>query len=556
MRTVAFILVALLVAVTFLSDLGATDLWGRRESRVAAEAADTLRYQHYLVAELRDEPRLGKPPLPRWSSAVAIALTNEWSERAIRLPYAVAALVTVWICYHWGVAIGGWSCGLTAVAILSSTTLFAAQMRQATADSLLVVMVASALWLFFKAVNSELSLRRSTYLFLSGAVAGGGVLCKGLVGPTMVLIAVTGYLLCSRRPKAWRWLLRWQWWLALLVVALPWPLLVLHQYPEAWRVWVWEAQIKLIDVTGNGFWNRDLPLLLDYVPMTLPWAVFAVGGLILPFRRDLQVNRDALWLAWWWCAGNLIFFSCWKTAKHNYFMPCYPAAALLGAALFSWTVQQAHEQRAKLVHVMLALQWVLIAVALIVLAVISWWVVPDHFGLVVGASGVGLVTVAAAWHWRNCWVGIVLLSVPHLFGLLVFNNLVASQLNARSSYKQFAKSVIKACGSDQVMWYLHDADESLWFYMQSPPRRCGNADQLCGQLEEGVDGMCLALKAKEYVALNQDPRLQLTPEVDARKDDEHGMILVTAKLSGNSQPAANDLSDTSSYHYIGEQSGY
>ena len=294
------ILAALLVVVTFLSSLGATDLWGRREARVAAETANTLRFQRYLVADLRNEPRLGKPPLPRWSSAAAIALTDEWSERALRLPYALAALATLWICYRWGVALAGWTCGLAAVVILSTTTLFVAQMRQATADSLLVVMVASALWFFYKAVGSELPLRRGIYFSLSGAAAGGGVLCKGLVGPIMVLIAMAGFLLCSRRPNGWRWLLSWQWWVALAVVALPWPLLVMLQYPEAWKVWVWEAQIKLVDVEGRGFWDRDPPLLLDFVVMTLPWAAFAVGGLILPFRRDLQADRGALWLAWWW----------------------------------------------------------------------------------------------------------------------------------------------------------------------------------------------------------------------------------------------------------------
>ena len=102
---------AVLAIAVFLGFLGAVDLWGKREQRASAEAIDTVRQGHWLVAQIQGRPRLEKPPLPRWAIAALIELTGRQDEWVVRLPGALSALGMVALVYALGCRLAGRSWG-------------------------------------------------------------------------------------------------------------------------------------------------------------------------------------------------------------------------------------------------------------------------------------------------------------------------------------------------------------------------------------------------------------------------------------------------------------
>ncbi len=89
-------LLSALAILVFLGSLGSMEFWGKREQRAVAESIDTLDQNHWLVAEIQNRPRLEKPPLPRWTLALTMAVTNCRDEWLLRFPRRSRAWA--WCC--------------------------------------------------------------------------------------------------------------------------------------------------------------------------------------------------------------------------------------------------------------------------------------------------------------------------------------------------------------------------------------------------------------------------------------------------------------------------
>jgi 4-amino-4-deoxy-L-arabinose transferase-like glycosyltransferase len=140
------LVVGLLAGFIFLGFLGSLELWGKREQRASAETLDTVENGHWLVAEIQGRPRLEKPPLPRWTTAVLMALTGWRDEWVVRLPCAFSALATVALVYVLGARIGGRGLALAAAMALCTMWLFISELRQAGNDGPLGLCTTLALY--------------------------------------------------------------------------------------------------------------------------------------------------------------------------------------------------------------------------------------------------------------------------------------------------------------------------------------------------------------------------------------------------------------------------
>ena len=546
---------------TFLSFLGRTQLWGRREERVAAEVADTVRHGNWLVARLQNRPRLKKPPLPRWCSAGVILLTGRMDEASLRLPYALAALATVAVVYFWGRGLGGRQAGLAASWILTTTTLFVVEMRQASADSLLVLLVTASLWFFWMAHRSRhfqrsyslpeiRSFQKNRVSFavaplclaLSGLCAGLGILAKGPIALCLIMTGLVGYLWVEHGSTGWRRLLGWTWWLALLAVALPWPVLVLLHHPQGGRVWWREASIQLATTSEP----RRMPLLVHFFEMSLPWAPLAVVGVVIPLRRPTRsansqlaavapaaIDRGGLWLCWWWCVGSLLILSCWRVAKTSYYVPCLPGVALLAG--LAWRRLSVELQSGRLryeTRIALAIQWALIALGLPGAAIVVAVHVPEWSAQLAAAVVLSLVTAAVAWVFRRGPAALPLLAAPHV--LLVFGAVgwFLPSFNQLYSHKDFAQLLAAASRQGAIpLGYLREPNESIWFYLDQTLRRVNETDRLIKILNRSGRPLLLVLNHSEYKMLCQDDRVSL--RVLEREDKTHrraNLILAQAEL--------------------------
>ena len=129
------LVVGVLAGFIFLGFLGSLELWGKREQRAAAETLDTVENGHWLVAQIQGRPRLEKPPLPRWTTALLMTITERTATSGpcvCRAP--VSGLATAFLVYLLGATIGGRGLALAASMAICTMWLFITELRQAGND--------------------------------------------------------------------------------------------------------------------------------------------------------------------------------------------------------------------------------------------------------------------------------------------------------------------------------------------------------------------------------------------------------------------------------------
>lgn len=473
---------AVLAVAMFLGYLGAMDLWGKREQRAFAESIDTVDHQHWLVAEIQARPRLEKPPLPRWTSALLIELTGHRDQWLLRLPAALSALGMVGLVYGLGRRIGGRSVGLASGLALVSMLSFVVEMRQAGNDGPLALFTTLALYAAWRRLHggpadeapglpADVPGERRWAVVL-GAALGLGFLCKGPVALVLVLIAVVPYLLGTGRLKPGARLLVSGWgMLVMLALALSWPVPVALSDPNAVGVWLLEMGQKAGSAGVTHHRKRDV-LATEWPGMTAPWTVIALIGLALPFRKGLNLAyRPALWLPWWWAMGNLAMFCLWSVAKPNYYIPCLPGVALLVGAAWVQICQQARLASGVQASRLLQGHWVVLFVAALVGPVVVGQMWPEFLGWSLAAALVlALGVVASAWAWRRgADAGALAPLVAALTTLMLIGyGAITPRLNARNSHRALATTLNRLLPPEAgVVMFYRQLDEGLWYYLRN-----------------------------------------------------------------------------------------
>ena len=499
-------LLSVLAVVIFLGCLGSVDVWGKREQRASAEALDTIDHQHWLVAEIQGRPRLEKPPLPRWLIAGLMALTGRRDEWIVRLPSAACALATVALVYVLGRRMSGRPVGLAAALGLCSLVFFVAEMRQASNDGPLALFTTLALFAAWRLLDDcgsavllapgvRVSKRPAPQRRTPGTRAWGlvlyaalglGILSKGpiilmLTATTIVpYLAFSGRLAWGLRRLADGWGL-----LLLAAIAASWPIAVLHEDPNALRVWLVEISEKT-GVLQTLPHRRHSFLAEQWLAMMLPWSLIAMAAVVLPFLSESPARvgdggkagvmrrggASPVWFAWWWAVGNLGIFCLWAIAKPNYYVPCMPGMALLIGAAWVRLGRRARggERRARAARAILRSQWVLLFVAAVVAPIVvrSWlsrtlW--PWSLAI---AAGLAIAVVLSARAWRHGADAISMAPVTSVCALavLIAYGILAPTENARRSHRELAQALRRLVPHDvRTLRFFNEIDEGLWFYL-------------------------------------------------------------------------------------------
>jgi 4-amino-4-deoxy-L-arabinose transferase-like glycosyltransferase len=493
-----------LALAAFLGCLGSVELWGKREQRAAAEAIDTVDCNHWLVAEIQGRPRLEKPPLPRWSIAALIKLTGCRDERIVRLPGAIAGVLTVALIYALGLRMAGREFALASSLILCSSAFFVGEMRQASNDGLLAFFTTLALYAAWRrlepageelreddrAVSAEQDRKRAGALgwnLLFYCALGLGFLTKGPVILLLAGVTLLPYLTLGRRLRLGLRRLSCGWGVLIFAaLAMSWPAAVLLEDPAAVRVWAFEMSEK-VGISQVLEHRRHHLLATQWPGMVLPWTMIAPLAVLLPFFQpgkeqaagrtevpDSRLQRSAfLWFPWWWGVGNLLVFCGWSVAKPNYYVPCMPGMALLIGAAWVELAQAARRPenpgRSVAARGLLQAQWVLFFVAATVAPIVVRDLVESGrwpWCLVIG-SVITMAVTASARTWRRGGSSIALapLATACVVGFLVAYGWIAPQENATRGHRRVAErldSIISAV-SPRLMFF-NEIDEGLWFY--------------------------------------------------------------------------------------------
>jgi len=274
------------VAALILSWLGAF-AWARPlmlpdEGRYVSVAWEMLRSGDWLTPTLNGLPYFHKPPLFYWITAAAASVfgLNDWAARAAPLIGAASAAIAVYLFVQrwWGDRLAR-----SALVALLSQPLFYLGSQFANLDMLVAGCITVTIVLLAHVVLSvqqELPFRPA----LAGAyaVAGLGVLAKGLIGVVIPALVIGTWLLLLRRWRPLKALLWVPGVLLLFGIAAPWFVVMELRYPAFFDYFFVVHHFKRYAEGGfnnvEPFWFY-LALLFVFALPWLPWlrAQFAPG---------------------------------------------------------------------------------------------------------------------------------------------------------------------------------------------------------------------------------------------------------------------------------------
>jgi 4-amino-4-deoxy-L-arabinose transferase-like glycosyltransferase len=317
-------LLFLLPLCAFVWNLGHLPLFDVDEGAFSEATREMFERQDFLSTWLNGAPRFDKPILIYWCQALFVQLfgVNEW---AFRLPSAIAAATWAWATALFVWPRGGRNAAIFAACIVSTALGVVFIGRAATADSLLNVLIALALFDSWRHLESgkRAPLLRS-YLWI-----GLGVLTKGPVAILVPLATTFIYCVSDRRLGDWlRSISDWRGWLILLAVTVPWYAAAYAIHGQAFidgfllKHNVQRFSGSLEGHSGSIFYYVAIVPLL--VLPWLSWLIHALFGLKAdmadPLRRFL----------WSWALFVIAFFSLSGTKLPHYALyGCTPLFAII-----------------------------------------------------------------------------------------------------------------------------------------------------------------------------------------------------------------------------------
>jgi 4-amino-4-deoxy-L-arabinose transferase-like glycosyltransferase len=383
---VHLLLLTIVSATVFFTNLGEAQLWDRDEPRNAGCAAEMMARGDWVVPMFNDELRQQKPVLVYW-----LIMSAYWSfvqnEFAARYWSAILGIGTVLVTYGIARRMAGSTVAIIAGLMLASSVMFDVAARAATPDSALVFCSTMAMYIYVVGtfarrgnLNEPLELKHAgqwfpqNYLTVVGiyAMLGLGVLAKGPVGFVLPMAIIGMFLLIQRLP-AWehppsnrvlRFLqtccrpfyplhfLRTLWSMRpfsaaaiILLVAGPWYVMVhLRTDGDFTRLFLLHENFgratMAMESHSGGIWYYPLALLFGF----FPWSIFVTPVAATLFFGGRSGRKLSPLEVFAICSVlvQVCAFSIAKTKLPSYITPCYPALALLTAyCLVDWVRQEA-----------------------------------------------------------------------------------------------------------------------------------------------------------------------------------------------------------------------
>jgi 4-amino-4-deoxy-L-arabinose transferase-like glycosyltransferase len=324
------ILLIALSASLFIYGLADTDLWSAHEARAAQNAQRMVDDRSWGLPQLYDgQVDLQKPPVFYWLVAGVATLNdgvvNRW---AVRLPAAMAGLLTVVMVYFFLAGRGRPEAALIAAAVLATSIHFVSSARTGRIDMPLTCVITTALLLL---VSDQ---SRALKSLGAGILLGSAILLKGPIGLALPLSALMSVRLlqrwshlpievCKRAP------LLVVSGIAMLVAA-PWFFWANRETNgELFRVFFWHHNIERAlgdspTLAVHPWWYYGPRFALDFLPWT-PLLLFAV----VLFVRNRSWRSDATAsFGLVWSAIMIGVLSCSGFKRADYLLPAYPGAAV------------------------------------------------------------------------------------------------------------------------------------------------------------------------------------------------------------------------------------
>lgn len=311
-----------------LTMLGSREIW-TQEHRWA-DIVFGMFYRHdFLHPYLDDVDYYDKPLLSYWMIAGISYLSGQLSTWVLRLPSAIAGILSIWSIYRIGTKLQNKQLGLLAGWMMLTTYYFIFWARTSSADMLNLAGILFAIaWYLDK--RDKPGFINYVVFFLILAVTS---LCKGLVGAVVPLLVVLPDLIMQ---NGWKKHLRVSFFLAMVPAIIVYILPFLASahfggstYNESGLYLVYRENVlryfQPFDHKGTIYtYFLWLPIYL------LPWTFFFIPVLITLKSRWASLTHNMKWMSW---AVLLlfVFFTLSGSRRNYYILPLVPFALLMTA---------------------------------------------------------------------------------------------------------------------------------------------------------------------------------------------------------------------------------
>jgi len=320
-------LLLLLDALLLLPVLGRSTLSRIDETQIAEVSREMATGGDWITPRIGTLPFAAYPPLQYWILAVTGSVFG-FTEWAMRLPTALAALGLLWLVARLTRRAAGDDAGLGAAMILAIIPTFFIQSMVCRADVITMFFATAALDAFLAWVEApEKGGRRDRQLAIMYLCTALGLLTKG---PLTVAVLGLGGLAWFLLHREWKLLLAMKFWIgipAVLLLVAPWYLAVYRI--NGWAFLHENLLLENLNAFGEGYQQkRPWTFYLRQTPLFLPWLLAL--PLAWPVRRAPGVAFPLLWFGF-----VCLFFQLSSAKRLNYLTYAAPPLALAAGTILT-----------------------------------------------------------------------------------------------------------------------------------------------------------------------------------------------------------------------------
>ncbi len=306
------LLIFSLPIVSFFLRLGGAPLFDVDEGAFSEATREMFERGDFRTTYLNGEPRFDKPILVYWFQAIGYLIfgVNEW---AFRLPSAISAALWSYATWHFARKRFGPDAAIIALAV-SATALGPFVIgRAATADGLLNLLLALALFDAWR----HLETGERAPLLRSYVWIGLGFLTKG---PIALLVPGTvTFLYCATQGEWKRWLRSVfdpKGWIILALLVVPWYAVALFIHGQDFIDGFFiKHNVERFSSTLQGHAGGIFYYALAVPALLLPWSGPLIATLVR-IKSDYASSLNRF--LWLWAGFVIIFFSLSGTKLPHY----------------------------------------------------------------------------------------------------------------------------------------------------------------------------------------------------------------------------------------------
>lgn len=330
-----FIIMVIFAFCVFFLGLGARDLWGGDEPRVAGISSEMTFDGKWLAPHLNGKPFLEQPPLYYWSNALSFKIFG-YSSSATKLPSALAAFLGVMAVFMLVKAMKYSNlAALLSGVMLATSAQYWRYGRKCMVDMFLCAFIIIAMTAFYKLCSSDKTKNKISWYLLFILALGGAIFSKGLIGLAIPSSALFFWLLVDdiydkRKFNFSRWIFLFSGALLCFIPVGIWLYFLYRDFGfDAFYTVTWHNNLGRFIGSHPDHKEPFYYYLLKLPEQLQPWTVLLPFAVIFHFIRAKKEKTANSWFMLCWLLIPYLMLSIAAGKRQVYVLPLYAAEAIM-----------------------------------------------------------------------------------------------------------------------------------------------------------------------------------------------------------------------------------